>query len=324
MFDGLKMCSPRHWITYFESSETAAVPAKIHQPRRLHQSPCCGAGDAEDEGDAVAGQQRARRPHDHVLAAGRRSRTRAPPQVPSDTRICAIESWKSNADLPDHLQRDDHRREVQARVAQLRQQHRVRRAADARPPAGRAARGRSLRDMRAQFGASRPNRVSESARMKLDRAHADRRARRRRGARPAVGVRRRHARRARRGGDDGRRRPRHPPERAAEGVHGRAQRRALDARARREGRATTRSSARASTRSSRSSSAASPCSRATTRVGAVGVSGLPGEVDEAARARRYRTIRGSVKTSSSRLRVENSDTIAPSGRLEPVQRVGRS
>ena len=44
MFDGLKMCSPRHVITYFESSETAAVPAKIHQPCMLHQSPCCVPG----------------------------------------------------------------------------------------------------------------------------------------------------------------------------------------------------------------------------------------------------------------------------------------
>ena len=44
MFDGLKTCSPRHLITYFESSETAAVPTKIHQPRRLHQSPCCVPG----------------------------------------------------------------------------------------------------------------------------------------------------------------------------------------------------------------------------------------------------------------------------------------
>ena len=39
MFDGLKTCSPRHVITCFESSETAAVATKIHQPRTLHQSP---------------------------------------------------------------------------------------------------------------------------------------------------------------------------------------------------------------------------------------------------------------------------------------------
>src|SRR4051794_9989543 len=40
MFDGLKTWAPRHLITYFESSETAAVPKKTHQPFVLHQSPC--------------------------------------------------------------------------------------------------------------------------------------------------------------------------------------------------------------------------------------------------------------------------------------------
>src|SRR5437899_3250781 len=38
-FDGLKMCPPRKVITYFESSEIAAVAMKIHQPFMLHQSP---------------------------------------------------------------------------------------------------------------------------------------------------------------------------------------------------------------------------------------------------------------------------------------------
>ncbi len=40
MFDGLKMWLPRHLMTYLESSATADVPAKIHQPFMLHQSPC--------------------------------------------------------------------------------------------------------------------------------------------------------------------------------------------------------------------------------------------------------------------------------------------
>ena len=49
------------------------------------------------------------------------------------------------------------------------------------------------------------------------------------------------------------------------------------------------------------------------RIGAVGVSGLPGDVDERLALARYRTIRGSLNTSSSsRLCVENSETIAPS------------
>ena len=39
-FEGLKTWPPRNWIRYFDSSETAAVPAKIHQPCMLHQSPC--------------------------------------------------------------------------------------------------------------------------------------------------------------------------------------------------------------------------------------------------------------------------------------------
>src|SRR5438105_7661621 len=43
-FDGLKMWPPRHWITYLESSETAEVAAKIHQPRNVHQSPWCVPG----------------------------------------------------------------------------------------------------------------------------------------------------------------------------------------------------------------------------------------------------------------------------------------
>src|SRR5215510_12008427 len=43
-FDGLKMWLPRHLITYLDRSETAAVPAKIHQPLVLHQSPCSVPG----------------------------------------------------------------------------------------------------------------------------------------------------------------------------------------------------------------------------------------------------------------------------------------
>ena len=120
------------------------------------------------------------------------------------------------------------------------------------------------------------------------------------------------ARRARRRGLDGRRRARHEAERPAEGLHRGPQRRPHDAGA--GGR--------------RSTAGEVPQSfdpfftfflggvavfEGDERIGAVGVSGLPGEVDEAARVRRYRTIFGSVKTSfSSRLRDENSETIAPS------------
>ena len=56
-------------------------------------------------------------PHDHVLAEERDRRTRARAHVPSATRIWAIDRRKSNADLAEHLQRDDHRGEMQPRVA---------------------------------------------------------------------------------------------------------------------------------------------------------------------------------------------------------------
>ena len=105
MFDGLKTCSPRHLITYFESSETAAVPTKIHQPRRLHQSPCARARHAEDERDAVAGEQRARRPHEHVLLPEGDRRSRAAAQVPSEMQDLGDRELEVEADLADHLQR---------------------------------------------------------------------------------------------------------------------------------------------------------------------------------------------------------------------------
>ena len=76
-FDGLKMCSPRHLIRYFESSETAAVPAKIHQPVQAPPVAVMRAGHAQDERDAVAGEQRARGPHQDVLLGARRSPPRA-------------------------------------------------------------------------------------------------------------------------------------------------------------------------------------------------------------------------------------------------------
>ena len=44
MFDGLKTWLPRTRMTYFDRSATADVPAKIHQPFMLHQSPCSVPG----------------------------------------------------------------------------------------------------------------------------------------------------------------------------------------------------------------------------------------------------------------------------------------
>ena len=99
MFDGLKTWLPRHLITYFESSETAAVPAKIHQPRMLHQSPCWVPGTRRMNAtplpvrSALAG---------HISTCCWRNviPISSTAQVPSETRICAIERRKWKATCP--------------------------------------------------------------------------------------------------------------------------------------------------------------------------------------------------------------------------------
>ncbi len=93
MLDGLKMCSPRQRITCFESSETAAVPTKIHQPRRLHQSPWTVPGTRRTNATplpvsvALAGQRMTC--WERIAIA-----TSSTAQVPIERRICAIESSK--------------------------------------------------------------------------------------------------------------------------------------------------------------------------------------------------------------------------------------
>ena len=86
-----------------------------------------GARHAEDEGDAVPGQQRARRPEDHVLAPERDPHLehRAGQQRDQDLRDREPEVER---DLPEDLQRDDHRGEVEPRVPQRGQQNRIGRA----------------------------------------------------------------------------------------------------------------------------------------------------------------------------------------------------
>ncbi len=98
-FEGLKICPPRNWIRCFESSDTAAVPAKIHQPCMLHQSPCSVPGTRRMKAtpfpvrSALAGQR---------ITCWRRKAIpiSSTAQVSSETRICAIESRKSNATCP--------------------------------------------------------------------------------------------------------------------------------------------------------------------------------------------------------------------------------
>ena len=83
-------------ITYFESSETAAVPAKIGQPCVLHQSPCSVPGTRSTNATpfpvniALAG---------HIRTCWRKNAipTSRSAQVPIAIRIWAIDSRKSNA-----------------------------------------------------------------------------------------------------------------------------------------------------------------------------------------------------------------------------------
>ncbi len=85
----------------------------------------------------------------HMSTCWRRNAiaTSSTAQVTSETRICAIESWKSNAVWPSTCSVTITRREVQPRVAERRQQHRVRRAADPhRRPAGGDERGALIGD----------------------------------------------------------------------------------------------------------------------------------------------------------------------------------
>ena len=99
MFDGLKTWRPPIRRTCLERIETAAVAAKIHQPRVLHQSPCRVPGTRRMNAtpfpvrSALAG---------HMIT---RCRQRAMPdsstaQVRSATMIWVIESRKSNATCP--------------------------------------------------------------------------------------------------------------------------------------------------------------------------------------------------------------------------------
>ena len=95
MFDGLKRCSPRHRITCFESSETAEVATKIHHPLRLHQSPWAVPGTRRMKATplpvsiALAGHRITRRLRKAIAIS-------SAAHVPTDSRICAMESskWK--------------------------------------------------------------------------------------------------------------------------------------------------------------------------------------------------------------------------------------
>jgi hypothetical protein len=98
-FDGLKTWRPPRRTRCLESRPIAAVPTKIHQPRRLHQSPCCVPGTRRTNAtplpvrSALAGHMITRRRQNAIADS-------STAHVPSDSRICAIESRKSNATCP--------------------------------------------------------------------------------------------------------------------------------------------------------------------------------------------------------------------------------
>jgi hypothetical protein len=79
------------------------------------------SGDAQDERDAVAGQQGARRPHDHALPAERDRdlEHRAGAERDEDLGDGEVEAERR---LSQHLERDDHCSQMQPRVARRRQQ----------------------------------------------------------------------------------------------------------------------------------------------------------------------------------------------------------
>ena len=102
-------------------------------PPAVHAPPVAvlGSGHAQDEGDAVPRQERARGPQDHPLAPERDADLEHRARDERDEDLCDREP-ELERDLPEHLQRDDHRREVQARVPQRRKQDRVGRASNAK------------------------------------------------------------------------------------------------------------------------------------------------------------------------------------------------
>ena len=125
-FDGLKTCRPRNADHVLrEQRRRRRSPAKIHQPCRLHQSPCSVPGTRRMKATPL--------PVSRALAGHMITRWRqkaiadlehgAREQRDEDLRDREAEVERR---LPEHLQRDDHGREVQPRVAERRQQHGIR------------------------------------------------------------------------------------------------------------------------------------------------------------------------------------------------------
>ena len=100
-------------------------------PRAVQAPPVAvlRSGHAQDEGDAVAREERARGPHEDLMAKERDSDLEdgARPQGYEDLRDRQVEAERR---LPEHLQRDDHGGEMKSWIADRRQQNRVLRSPD--------------------------------------------------------------------------------------------------------------------------------------------------------------------------------------------------
>ena len=111
-------------------------------PPAVHAPPVAvlRSGHAQDEGDAVPRQQRARGPQEHVLTPERDPDLEHRAREQRDENLGDREP-ELERHLPEHLQRDDHRGQVQPRIAQLRQQDRVGRTSNTQSRLADADRG---------------------------------------------------------------------------------------------------------------------------------------------------------------------------------------
>ena len=111
-------------MTYFDRSERPATAANTHQrvgaPVVVRRRP----DDAQDQRDAAPGEHRAGRPHERPGLAERERDLddRAGEDRREDLRHAHLEA---QADLAEDVDRDDDRRDVQPRIARVRQDERV-------------------------------------------------------------------------------------------------------------------------------------------------------------------------------------------------------
>ncbi len=140
-----------------------------------------GSVDPQNERNAVAGDERARRPHDHAVAEERDRELEQACGSDRDQNLRDREV-EPERDLPENVQRDDDRGEVQPRIANRRQEHRVGGPADLKPrPIGPGQGGgthhqrivlgslpRASRSPRRGSGSNRMSRIAFGRRLRRD------------------------------------------------------------------------------------------------------------------------------------------------------------